>query len=735
MESPQPDAARRKPAGPDAGAAEPAADQDPASHPEKVGPYRILKLLGEGGMGSVFLAQQLEPVRRQVALKVARSTFLDEAGKIRFEAERQAMARLQHPNVAQIYEAGATQEGHPYFAMELVDGPSITEYCDQHRLSLRQRLRLFRRVCAGVQHAHQKGLIHRDLKPSNILISLASGKPVPKIIDFGIAKALDRPLVDHTLLTVDRVVGTPAYLAPEATGVGDSNADVDTRSDVYSLGILLYELLVGHRPFDDAKTNLLMVLRRIASEDPAEPSTRWEKLPPDAREAVAERRQADPGGIRRSLRGDLDWIVIKAIAKDRAERYDSAAELSLDIERHLNHQPVEASPPSARYRAAKFIRRRAGTVAAAALVLLTLSAGLLARTVEARRANREAEAAQLARQEAQESLEKAQQAQAETEETKDFLVNLFALSDPGLQQGNTVTARELIDRAAESLRHEFEDQPLARARFASTIADVYRKLGLYDSSRELLEEALSIRRELLPSDHPDLGDTLQIFGALEATLGNSEVARDLLEECLAVREKALPEGRYKTAMTRVNLANVLSDLGMPGEAEELYKRVLESVSGYDEAPTQDLMVVQNNLASLYLDQGRFKKAEPLLQDFLAYQVKNYGERHPYVAMAMENLAEAKRLAGAYGEGERLYLEAIEMLKEGLGENHPEVAYGYSRLAMILADQKRTDEAESLFRQALEIQRLTLPEDHPERVDARQGLEALLAPETADGDGS
>ncbi|MEM7354755.1 MAG: serine/threonine-protein kinase, partial [Acidobacteriota bacterium] len=482
--------------------------------PDRVGAYRIVEKLGEGGMGSVFLAEQTEPVERQVALKIMRSLFADEESRFRFEVERQAMACLQHPNVAQIFEAGETPDGNPYFVMELVPGESITKYCDQRRLSIKRRLELFRDVCAGVQHAHQKGIMHRDLKPSNILVTEIAERPVVKIIDFGIAKALDRPLAEGPQMTGDRLIGTPAYLSPEAASVGEGGRDVDTRSDVYSLGIVLYELLVGCRPFENKSDSLFQVLQRITAEEPTEPSKRWSQLDIPTRDAMAEQRQIDAKTLRTSLRGDLDWIVLKAIAKDRQERYGSAAELSLDIRRHLKHEPVEARAPSAAYRVGKFVRRRLGTVVAVVLVLLALAAGLVARTLEARRANREAAAAIEARQQTEVALAEAEEARAEAAEVTRFLVNLFTVSDPGEAKGSTVTARELLDAGAENVRVALADQPLTRAEVMQTIADVYRKLGLYDSAEQLFAEVLEIRQRELPPGHLDLAETLNGLAAL-----------------------------------------------------------------------------------------------------------------------------------------------------------------------------------------------------------------------------
>ncbi len=694
--------------------------------PERVGVYRILEKLGEGGMGSVYLAEQTEPVKRQVALKISRSPFADSEGRFRFAAERQAMARLQHPNVAQMFEASATAEGNPYFVMEHVEGDQITSFCDRKRLSIEQRLELFRDVCAGVQHAHQKGIMHRDLKPSNILVTEIAGRPVAKIIDFGIAKALDQPLAEGPQMTGDRLIGTPAYLSPEAARVGDNGPDVDTRSDVYSLGVVLYELLVGRRPFEGENTNMFQVLQRIAAEEPAEPSKLWSQLDVTTRGTMAEQRHIDPRTLRSSLSGDLDWIVLKAIAKDRRDRYDSVAELSIDIARHLRHEPVAAGPPSMVYRMKKFVRRRLGVVVSAALVVLALAAGLVARTIEARRANREASAAIEARQQTEVALGKAEQARAEADEVTRFLVGLFTVSDPGEAKGSTVTARELLDAGAENVRLALADQPLARGRVMQTIADVYRKLGLYDSAERLFEEVLEIRREHLTEGHIDLAETLNGLAALGAQLGRFDQAAPLFEEALAIRESRLGTDHIEVAMSLNNLASLYVELGRMDQAESLFARCVAIVENHDGPPLPDLLVAYNNLATLYTETQRYDQAEPLLRSFLDYQRKAHGSLHLYVAFALENLAEVRGHLGAYDEAESLYSEALSILEQVLDPGHPEVAYGLSSLASLYAGQGRRAEAEPLYRRALAIQTAALPEDHPERRATVEGLEELLS---------
>jgi len=455
----------------------------PDRAPERIGPYKILEKIGEGGMGVVYAAEQEAPFRRRVALKIIKPGMDSKQVLARFEAERQALALMDHPSVAKVFEAGETPRGLPYFAMEYVQGEPITTYCDRHRLSIRQRLDLLVQVCEGVQHAHQKGIIHRDLKPSNVLVALQGDNPVPKIIDFGVAKATAQRLTERTMFTeLGVLIGTPEYMSPEQAEM--TGLDVDTRTDVYALGVILYELLTGTLPFEPKDLRSLgfdEIRRRIREVDPPRPSTRISTLGERGTES-ARMRRTEPGKLASRLKGDLDWITSKAIEKDRTRRYGSPNDLAADIGRHLGHEPVLAGPPSALYRSRKFVRRHRFGVAAAATATLGLVGLAVLMTVQAARITREAEAKQ---------------------RVSEFLTELFQVSDPDKGRGNSITARELLDSGAAKIRGKLTDDPRVQADLMMTMGTVYRSLGLYPQAEPLLKQALETRRQLLGREAPD----------------------------------------------------------------------------------------------------------------------------------------------------------------------------------------------------------------------------------------
>ncbi|HWD35325.1 MAG TPA: serine/threonine-protein kinase, partial [Casimicrobiaceae bacterium] len=496
-----------------------------APQPERIGPYRILHVLGEGGMGIVYEAEETEALKRRVALKVIRAGLDSREVFARFQLERQALAVMDHPAIAKVLHAGTAETGQPFFAMELVKGLPIVRYCDMRRLSIAERVELFIAVLQGVQHAHQKGVIHRDLKPSNVLVTEQYGAPQPKIIDFGIAKALGAQLAEQTLVTRwGQMIGTAAYMSPEQAD--SSTVDVDTRSDIYSLGVMLYELLVARLPFDPEAVGVHAFLARLAAADtvPPTPSERLNTLG-DEQARVASSRRADPARLRRELRGDLDWIVMKAMEPDRARRYETANAMAIDLKHHLANEPVTARPPSAPYRMSKFVQRHRLGVLTAALVTAAVVVSAVSAELGLMRARRaEAKTAQEA---------------AAAKQVADFLVDLFNVADPSQRAaGDSLTARQILDRGATRVLAGLSTQPLLKSRLMTTLGSVNEALGRFEPARALLDSALRIReRELGPND-PSVGETLNALGDLARDKGNFDAADRDYQRALTIRRAA-----------------------------------------------------------------------------------------------------------------------------------------------------------------------------------------------------
>jgi serine/threonine protein kinase len=438
------------------------------------GRYKLLEEIGEGGMGTVFMAMQTEPVKRAVAIKIVKPGMDSKAVLARFEAERQALAMMDHPNIARVLDAGSTETGRPFFVMELVKGMPITKYCDERKLTLRQRLELFVPVCQAIQHAHQKGVIHRDIKPSNVLVAMYDDRAVPKVIDFGVAKAAGQSLTEKTLMTgFGALVGTPEYMSPEQASL--NNLDIDTRSDVYSLGVLLYELLTGTTPLDRkslgqaALLELLRIVREVEAPRPSAKLSSSHALP-----SIAASRNTEPAKLARLMRGELDWVLMKALEKDRARRYETANGLARDIQRYLADQLVEARPPSAGYRLRKAIRRNKGKVFSAGLVLLVLLAGIAGTTYGFLRAEQQRHSAEQQRQLAEQERQLAEKAQAGADSAR---------QDAEARRGDAVAAQKRTEAAAEGQRKALEEEML-------TLADAHTSLGLIAGEQNKPHEAV-----------------------------------------------------------------------------------------------------------------------------------------------------------------------------------------------------------------------------------------------------
>jgi tetratricopeptide (TPR) repeat protein len=601
--------------------------------------YELVQKIGEGGMGTVWLAQQEEPIRRQVAIKVIRVGVESAHAVARLEAERQALALMDHPNIAKVLDGGTTADGRPYFVMDLVQGTPITHYCDQHRLLPRHRLELFITVCRALQHAHQKGIIHRDIKPSNVLVASYDNRPMVKVIDFGIAKAAGQRLTGRTLQTeFGAVVGTLEYMSPEQAEL--TNQDIDTRSDVYSLGVLLYELLTGTTPLTSKRlkeSNVLELLRAIREEEPPRPSIRVS----DSKESLTDisaRQQTEPAKLRKLLRRELDWIVLKALEKDRSRRYETANGLARDVERYLNDETVEACPPSAGYRLRKFLRRHKGPVAAAGGILAALILGLVGTLLfaagEAEQRRKADAASKLADERRDAALEEASSAL----EVANFLGGLFEEADPfvltgrvfGEQPNTNPTAMDIVNRGATRLANPdtFKTKPLVRASLLDKVGHVYMSLGEGAKAGPFVIEALDLRRKHLPAVHPDLAASLHNVGFLHLIKGNLKPSKELFAAALDMRTQLFGSKSAPAMTSRLHLAIAQTKLSEDA-AEKLLLEVLESQRArlkvareqHSEAVGPLALECSFTLITLchfYALRSQFLKAAPHLQE--AHQV-------------------------------------------------------------------------------------------------------------------
>jgi len=677
------------------------ADEGPGSI---IGRYKLLQMIGQGGFGVVYMAEQLEPVRRKVALKIIKLGMDTRQVVARFESERQALALMDHPNIARVFDAGSTESGRPYFVMELVRGVPITDYADKNALTLRERLELFITVCRAVQHAHQKGIIHRDIKPTNVLVTLHDGVPVPKVIDFGIAKATKQRLTEKTIFTEFRqIVGTPQYMSPEQAEM--SGLDVDTRCDIYSLGVMLYELLTSTTPLEAERLRTLgygELQQVIRDEDPQRPSLRVSTLH-EQLETVAKNRRIEPRRLSGLFRGDLDWIVLKALEKDRTRRYSTASDLAADVERYLKYEPVEAGPPGITYVLRKFARRNRRGVAAALLVALALFIGLGMAAAGWYRAGREAD---------------------RSREIAGFLEEIVLTVNPGEADGGRIDVEQVTARA----RKLFGDQHATVAAALDRLGTQAQHAGDFKASERLFRESEATWRALASTGHhaASRAHTLSHLAALQRLLGDDASAESAYRDALAIADKLPPGMQLEFCDARLDLSSILQTQGRSGEVEKLLREVLALQRTHASSQQMRIAHTLEQLVPILVSSGRTDEADEAFAEAIGIYRRHFPGDGATVAFHNAAYGHWLRQHGRFEQAEPYFREAIRTFREM--ENPPREYYLLALDGLFQLIRKRDDaldETIAVFHECMLNMGRMFGADHPTLAPQMLGFGYLL----------
>ena len=673
---------------------------------ELIGSYRLVREIGIGGMGSVFLAQQFDPVDRQVAIKIMRSGSDSPNARTRFRLESKTLAMMNHPNIASVFDAGTTDSGHPYIVMEYVEGEPLLSYCDRKKLNIDERIYVFLKILDAIHHAHQKGIIHRDIKPANVVVCEQEGKPVPKVIDFGTAKALDSSTEMINKVTREGlVVGTPMYMSPEQ--VTGNESQIDVRTDVYGLGLLFYELLSGVSALSTENMGQIQIFHTILAVDPEKPSQRIKGIDP----GLAECRSMDLSSLERKLKGDLDWMILKAVEKDPDHRYGSVPEFQMDIIRYLKKEPTLAGPPTITYKFKKFIVRNTLLVSFIVLSFFLMLAGVVGTSIGMIKAIDAKKRAEISEEKAVNAVE--------------YLQKILASADP-FQDGRKVRVVELLEKASWEMNKDLKNAPEFVAAMRYTLGWTFLELGLYEKSGVELNQARDIQTKLLGEEHPDTLKTINALGRLAYKTGNYSKARQLLQENWDLQIHVLGPEHNQTLWTQYTLAKTLDKLGQRKEAEDLYRKVLESREKTQGPDHPFYLVTVNSLCLSLSEQGKYVEAEQLQLESLEKLRKSLGETHPTTLNSASNLAVILRKKGLWNESERLSHDTYEKQIGVLGEDHPESMSSLFNQGYCLLLLNRFEEAEAVLKTCLESRRRVLGELHPDTLISETILADTLA---------